>query len=152
MQLCVEVQGSSVWSISCSHIKCVAKLAARHQSRFYAVARDATLNIPKLCAGNQEEVTLWLPIRKRNTWFTVLLQHSSGPVYREQSQKSEHQRGVFRKPSNDVIGVEQPCKATLTDLDALYLAVEQIPVKCCRNTTVFGLVLRIYMVLPCFVC
>ena len=61
--------------ISCSYIKCVVKLAARHRGGFYAVATDATLKIPMFCAQNEEKLTFWLPIREWNTWFTVLLQH-----------------------------------------------------------------------------
>lgn len=61
--------------ISRSYRKCVVKLEARHQGGFYVVARDATLNIPVLCAWNEEKLTFWLPIREWNTWFTALLQH-----------------------------------------------------------------------------
>lgn len=63
------------WCISCFYTKCVVKLAARHPGGFLAVAMDATLNIPMLCAQNEEKLTFWLPIQEWDTWFTVLLPH-----------------------------------------------------------------------------
>lgn len=70
----------------------------------------------------------------------------------ERGQKSLSWRGTLGKPSDDVIWAEQPRQATeLAGLGALYLAVEQIPVKCQRNTTVFGRVLGIYVVVLRFV-
>lgn len=119
--LVIRPQGSDPWlqlggrcgsgggrRLSCSYVERVGRLAARRRGGFYAVARDAALNIPE---------ALWSKWRKTDILTSHLrveyVIHSPSaafikPCLHGKKPEQPEPRAAFGKPSNDVIRAKQP--------------------------------------------
>lgn len=121
------------------------RLAARHWSSFYVVARDATLNTSTVCAQNEEKVTFWLPRgsgRRDSQAFCSINQ----ALFTWKGAKRARAKKVCLESQVVMSSMQSSSSKSLAPLEALYWTTEQIPVKCLGNTKVLHPVFGIYVV------